>query len=83
MFLRMSEHLEIAEDLQHTDMACSNYDQLACASKEVTMGQADGYDPDKIWVILHYPDTLKISHKMLSSLLNTLTSYPATNVSFN
>lgn len=32
-------------------------------------------DPEKIWAILHYPDALKISHKMLCLLLKKLKEY--------
>ncbi len=50
-----------------------NIDKLVCSCP--ARNRVDPNDPDKIWAILHYPDSLKISHKMLCSLLKELKEY--------
>ena len=40
------------------------------------LGGDSQFDPVKLWVILHYPDSLKVSASELKTLLDTLRSWP-------
>lgn len=39
-----------------------------------------GSDPEKIWVVLQYPDSLKVTASKLHNLLENLRNYPDTTV---
>lgn len=39
-------------------------------------------DPNKVWVVLQYPDSLKVTATMLSHLLEDLRTYPDESVSY-